>query len=85
MTLILLCSLSVLSNVLCPQQENRYLLMPLYKSFPPEPSQLLKLLGTSLVVQWLRIRLPMQGTRVQALVREDLTCRGATKPMRYNY
>ena len=40
---------------------------------------------TSLVAQWLRIRLPMQGTRVQALVWEDPTCRGATKPMRYNY
>ena len=40
---------------------------------------------TSLVVQWLRIRLPMQGTRVQALVREDPTCHGATKPVRHNY
>ena len=29
----------------------------------------------SLVVQWLRIRLPMQGTWVQALVQEDPTCR----------
>ena len=25
------------------------------------------------------------GTRVQALVREDLTCRGATKPVHHNY
>ena len=41
--------------------------------------------GTSLVAQWLRIRLPMQGTRVQPLVREDPTCRGATKPMGHNY
>ena len=40
--------------------------------------------GTSLVAQWLRICLPMQGTQVQALVREDPTCRGATKPMRHN-
>ena len=39
----------------------------------------------SLVAQWLRICLPMQGTRVQALVREDPTCCGATKPMRHNY
>ena len=39
----------------------------------------------SLVVQWLRIRLPMQGTRVRALVWEDPTCRGATKPVRHNY
>ena len=41
--------------------------------------------GTSLVVQWLRIRLPVQGTRVRALVREDPTCRGAAKPMRHDY
>ena len=27
----------------------------------------------------------MQGTRVRALVREDPTCQGATKPMRHNY
>ena len=39
----------------------------------------------SLVVRWLRIRLPMQGTWVQALVQEDPTCRGATKPVRHNY
>ena len=41
--------------------------------------------GTSLVAQWLRIHLPMQGTQVQALVREDPTCCGATKPMCHNY
>ncbi|XP_054945649.1 ras-related protein Rap-2a isoform X2 [Physeter macrocephalus] len=40
---------------------------------------------TSLVAQWLRIRLPVQGTQVRALVREDPTCRGATKPARHNY
>ena len=39
----------------------------------------------SLVVQWLRIHLPTQGTRVRALVREDPTCRGATKRVRHNY
>ena len=39
----------------------------------------------SLVVQWLGIRLPMQGTRVRALVREDPTCQRATKPVRRNY
>ena len=37
------------------------------------------------MVQWLRIRLPIQGTGVRALVREDPTCRGATKPVRHNY
>ena len=44
-----------------------------------------KTLRTSLVAQWLRIRLPMQGTRVRTLVREDPTCRRATKPVRHNY
>ena len=33
----------------------------------------------------LRICLPMQGTRVWALVREDPTCRRATKPVHHNY
>ena len=32
------------------------------------------------MAQWLRIRLPMQGSRVRSLVREDPTCRRATKP-----
>ena len=39
----------------------------------------------SLVAQWLRICLPMQGTRVRALVWEDPTCRGATGPVSHNY
>ena len=39
----------------------------------------------SLVVQWLRICLPMQGTRFQFLVWEDPTCLGATKPEFCNY
>ena len=37
--------------------------------------------GTSLVVQWLRIHPPTQGTGVQSLVREDPTCWGATQSM----
>ena len=40
---------------------------------------------TSLVTQWLRICLPMQGTWVRALVREDPTCHGASRPVRHNY
>ena len=43
------------------------------------------IMGASLVAQWLRICLPMQGTRVRALVWEDPTCRGATKPVCHNY
>ena len=34
----------------------------------------------SLAAQWQRTHLLMPGTRVQALVREDLTCRGAAQP-----
>ena len=44
-----------------------------------------KILGASLVAQWLRVCLPMQGTRVRALVWEDPACRGATKPVSHNY
>ena len=40
----------------------------------PKREQLYRRTGTSLVVQWLRICLPMQGTRVQSLVWEDSTC-----------
>ena len=40
---------------------------------------------TSLVAQWLRIHLPVQGTWVQALVQEIPTCLGATKPVCHNY
>ena len=32
----------------------------------------------------LRVRLPMQGTWVGALVWEDTTCHGATGPMRHS-
>ena len=43
------------------------------------------ILGASLVAQWLRICLLMQGSRVRALVWEDPTCRGATGPVSHNY
>ena len=39
---------------------------------------------TFLVVQWLRICLPMQRTRIQSLVPEDGTCCG-TIPMHHSY
>ena len=44
-----------------------------------------EVLGTSLVVQWLRMRLSMQATQVPSLVQEDPTCHRATKPVRHNY
>ena len=37
------------------------------------------------MVQWLRICLPMWGTQVWALVWEDSTCYGATKPVHHSY
>ena len=39
---------------------------------------------TSLVVQWIRIRLSVQGAWVWPLVQEDSTCQGATKPTGHN-
>ena len=43
-------------------------------------------LGTSLVVQWLRIHLPVQVAWVQSLVRELRShMHGATKPTHRNY
>ena len=44
-----------------------------------------KTVRASLVAQWLRICLLMQGTRVRALVWEDPTCRGATGPVSHDY
>ena len=38
---------------------------------------------TFLVAQWI-IHLPMQGTWVWSLIREDSTCWGASKPMHHN-
>ena len=39
----------------------------------------------SLVAQWLRVCLPVQGTRVRALVWEDPACHGAAGPVSHNY
>ena len=57
---------------------------------PPSLSE--KATGVSLVVQWLRLHLPMQGTRVLALVGElrfhmprGNTCSGEPKPILGNY
>ena len=40
---------------------------------------------TPLMAHWLRVRLPMEGTRVQSLVWEHPTCCKATKPVHHNY
>ena len=41
--------------------------------------------GASLVAQWLRICLPVQGTWVWSRIREDFTCCRATKLVCHNY
>jgi len=43
-------------------------------SYSPKSRGIRTELGTSLVAQWLRIYLPMQGTQVRSLVQEDPTC-----------
>ena len=48
-------------------------------------SKIQRTLGTSLVTQWMRICLLLQGTWVQSLVQEDPTSSGATKPTHHNY
>ena len=53
--------------------------------FPGDPVVKTPRYQTSLVAQWLRICLPMHGTRVRALVWEDPTRHGATKPVCHNY
>ena len=42
------------------------------------------LFRASLVAQWLRVCLLMQGTRVRALVWEDPTFRGAARPVSHS-
>ena len=60
-------------------------MLKLWDNYKMEGYMVIKNFGASLVAQWLRIRLLMQGTRVQALVWEDPTCHGATKPVCHNY
>ena len=52
-----------------------------YSKWPNKKGEI----GASLVAQWLRICLPMQGTRVRALVWEEPTRHGATRPVSHNY
>ena len=47
-------------------------------------TKIIKKPGTSLVVQWIRIRLPMQETWVRSLIQENPTCRGTAKPTHHD-
>ena len=72
-------------QVTAPQWHPWEVLKRLHQSKVPRLSNWIKNPGASLVAQWLRIRLPMQRTWVWALVQEDPTCRGATRPASHNY
>ena len=62
------------------------MLPKLHKQVIMKVAKVLKLVSrASLVAQWLRVCLLMQGTRVRALVWEDPTCRGAAGPVSHNY
>ena len=41
--------------------------------------------GVSQVMQWLRIRLAIQGILARSLIQEDPTCHRANKPMYHNH
>ena len=42
-------------------------------------------IGASLVVQWVRICLSIQGKWIWSLIWEDFICRGATNPTHHSY
>ena len=66
-------------------QNKLYVVLHFWNLQPAHLTGIKALHVASLVVQWLRICLPMQGTRVRALVWEDPTCRGAAGPVSHNY
>ena len=80
-----------LDNIIHCHLLQMYFSLPFPLSNPTNPSSFTSRFTSknaplaSLVVQWLRIRLPMQGTWVWSLVPGDPTCHGATKPMCHNY
>ena len=54
-------------------------LLGIRRAFKAEPR-----CRASLLAQWLRIHLPMQGTQVQTLLQEDPPCRRAAKPAHHS-
>ena len=85
MKLSFLYTLSHLPKLVCFVSHFIYHRAAITTSLRLKSQPLKHVLRASLVAQWLRICLLMQGTRVRALVWEDPTCHGAAGPLSHNY
>ena len=73
------------SGCTCVPHPERPSLLPPHPIPLGHPSTPARIQGTTLVVQWIRVCLPMHGMWVQSLLWEDSTGRKATKPVCNNY
>ena len=71
--------MQVLGPLICPDDSDTLKLKITKKIKRKSPDQ------ASLVVQWFRICLPIQGIQVRPLVQEDPICYKATELVRHNY
>ena len=78
------CKCPKIAKVILKKKKVWGLILPNFQSYS-NATVINSMWGASLVAQWLRIRLPMQGTWIWSLVQDDPTCRGATKPVHHNY
>ena len=71
------------SHIFFPTFRATFFLLQIYTWITQET----RLFGpvTSLVAQWLRLRLPRQGTQDQFPAQEDSTCCGATMPVSHSF
>ena len=72
------------NNARTPFKKIHTIVKQLYSNKDVKKKKIKKAQRASLVAQRLRVCLPMQGTRVRALVWEDATCRRATRPVSHN-
>ena len=82
----LTCSFETLTfnSIYFTIQCNKYVLNCFSYKYSEVSVSFKSIFRASLVAQWLRICLLMQGTQVRALVWEDPTCRGAAGPVSHN-